>query len=528
MAQHHDTKQNLLQFIEIKSQTIIVLSSFIILFVTLLPFDFSYPDSFSWNDLKTIATTVSPPGDIAVNLVLFMPFGWGLATLFSTKRFNLTKTILLTLIVSFSFSTTIEILQIFLLLRRTTPTDVVNNSLSGVLGGVFFLLVRNRLKGCYFSFSKKLFLKIFLIVWLIYLISIGWALISLKDATKLSNWEPQFPLMIGNEQTGNRPWKGEMSYFYLSDRFLPQSIIEKFLTADNQPQLLQDYLLGYYSFEEPKLQYFDQLGNLPSLIWQEKNIKKITKSASSSIVLDENNWLQTEIPPKQLTKKVQNNSQFTIVTKIKSNDKKQQGAARIFSLSENIYQRNLSLEQLGSDLKLRLRTTLTGNNGRNPELILRNFFDDLAFHQIAIAYNAQQLKIYLDSVENIYTLKLNSEAAFFWSILYFMGSKTPIYMDKSKFYNFLYHNLLFMPFGFLLALILIMSPKKKMSFLLIFLLGTILPSLIIETILLLTDNATGNLSYKLLDIPTIAITSLIFRALMTLKFKKNISPRFKL
>ena len=138
MAQHHASQRNLLQLIETKSQTIIILSSFIILLVTLLPFDFTYPDNFSWNDVTTIIATGSSIGDIVVNLALFMPFGWGLTSLFTIKKFSLPKSILLTFIASFCFSSIVEFLQIFLLLRRTTPTDIVSNSLSGILEVAFF------------------------------------------------------------------------------------------------------------------------------------------------------------------------------------------------------------------------------------------------------------------------------------------------------------------------------------------------------------------------------------------------------
>lgn len=516
MAQYHGTKQNLLQFMETKSQTIIVLSCFIILIATLLPFDFTYPENFSWDDLRTILTTVSSPGDIFVNLVLFMPFGWGVSALFLTRKVSLLKNILLTLVISFCLSSIVEILQIFLLIRRTTPTDVLNNSLSGCLGGVLFLLVRNRLSKIYFNFDRRLFLNCFIVIWLIYLAIIGISLISLKDATKLDNWNIQFPLMIGNERTNNRPWQGEISYFYVSDRFLDEPMIEQLFTTKNQSKNLQTDLLGAYTFEENNLMYPDQLGNLPSLVWQEKAINLRQKSA---ITLDENNWLQTETIPEKLTQKIQDNSEFTILTKIKASKKIQEDGGRVFSLSQNIYQRNVSLEQSKNDLKLRLRTILTGENGSEPVLIWRNFFKDRKFHQIAIAYNGKQFKIYLDSIKNLYNLKFNSESALFWSVFYFLGSQTPLYIDKNSLYNFLYYDLLFIPFGFLLALILVFLPNKTRFYRLIFLLGIIVPSLFIESITVITDNGTWSWYDVIVGMITIAITSTVFEFLMIFKFK---------
>ena len=518
MAQHHDTKQNLLQFIETKSQTIIVLSSFFILFGTLAPFDFTYPDNFSWDDFKIIMTTVSPPGDILVNLALFMPFGLGLTALFTARGIRFKKSICLTFIFGFCFSSIIEFLQILSLLRMTTPTDIASNTFSGFLGGVFFLLIRNRAKTFYFKFNKRIFSRIFMVTWLIYLLVISISLISFQDATKLGNWNTQFPLMMGNERTGNRPWKGEMSYFYISDRVLSDEIIGQLFTTNSESQTLQDNLLGAYVFNKLKLKYVDRLGNLPNLIWQAKD-QEVTEK--SSITLDNNNWLETEILPEQATKKIQNNAQFTIITKIKNSQKKIPGESRIFSLSKNLYQRNLSFEQSEADLKLRLRTPVTGNNGKNPELIWRDFFDAPKFHQIAIAYNGKELKFYIDNIANIYNLKLNSEAALFWSILSFLGSKTPIYINKSSLYNFLYHDLLFIPFGLLLSLILIMLPKNRIFYLLILFSGIMIPSLLIESIVVITNNGTEIWGNVFVSILTIAITSLLFKNLITLEFKNK-------
>ena len=515
MAQRYDAKQNLLQLIETKSQTIIVLSMFIILFLTLLPFDFTYPDNFPWDDFKAIMTIgYSTLGDLVVNLALFMPFGLGLTALFTTKKISFTQSLFHTFILSFCFSSIVEILQIFLLLRMTSTTDIVSNSFSGLLGGVFFLLVRNKLKRIYCY--NRIFLKIFMITWLIYLITMSISLISLKDATDLSNWNSQFPLMIGNEQTGNRSWKGEISYLYVSDRFLSSTTIEKLLTTNNQDTTIQNYLLGAYIFDQAKLKYTDHLDNLPNLIWQGKTL---TKTEIKTATLDENKWLKTEVVPNQLNTKIKDNSQFTIISQIKTNQQEQPGPARIISLSQNLYQRNLTLGQLGKNLNLRLRTPLTGNNGRIPEMILRNFFVDMKPHQIAIAYNGEQLKIYVDSIENVYDLKLNSEAALFWSVFYVLGSRTPIYIGKGNLYNFLYHNFLFVPFGLLLASILILLPKNRIFYLLISFLGIILPPLLIESIVVITGNRIWSWDYLFLDILTIGITSLLFKTLITLELK---------
>ena len=523
MTQYHNIKQNLLQLLENKSNKIVLLSIVIILLVTLLPFDFTYTSNFSLDDLKTITTTGSSPGDILVNLALFIPFGFGLTALLTSKKNSLRQSILLTFIVSFCFSSLVETLQIFSVLRKTTPTDIYSNSLSGFLGGVIFLLVRNRLKRFYFYFNKRFFLEKFMIFWLIYLITIGISLISLKDATNLSNWNSQFPLMIGNEQTGNKPWEGEISYLYVSDSFLSSKTIEKFLTINNTVQTPQDYLLGAYIFEGSKFQYNDRLGNLPSLKWQAKTLKATDKLA---ITLDKNNWLKTEVISTQLNNKIKNNSQFTIITKIKSNKKKQRGLASIISLSQNMDQQNLSLGQLGTSLRLQLRTALKENNVRTPEIIVRDFFDDMQQHQIAITYNKNQLKFYVDSIENVYNVKLNSEAALFWSVLFVLGSKTPIYIDKSTFYNFLYHSFLFVPFGFLLALILILLPRNRIFYLLILFFGITIPPLLIESIIVITSNGTWSWNYLFLSIWTIAITSLVLKTLITLRVPASLRVRF--
>jgi VanZ family protein len=80
------------------------------------------------------------PGDIAVNLLLFVPFGFGLAGLMRNLGFSAITTVLLAFAVGFALSLTVETLQCFLPGRDPSFVDVATNSISSMAGAWCLLL----------------------------------------------------------------------------------------------------------------------------------------------------------------------------------------------------------------------------------------------------------------------------------------------------------------------------------------------------------------------------------------------------
>jgi len=75
---------------------------------------------------------------------------------------------------------------------------------------------------------------------------------------RFTNWNPSFYLVLGNEATGNRPWKGKILYFSIYNRALSEKEIQKNYRIgqvregllSNEKQPVSEGLVVRYSFEE--------------------------------------------------------------------------------------------------------------------------------------------------------------------------------------------------------------------------------------------------------------------------------------
>ncbi|WP_088240893.1 hypothetical protein [Calothrix rhizosoleniae] len=168
----------------------------------------------------------------------------------------------------------------------------------------------------------------------------------------------------------------------------------------------------------------------------------------------------------------------------------QTGPARIISISKDHDQRNLTLGQDGSDLVLRLRTPIMGNNGTNPQMVIPDVLNNNKSHHLIITYNGSILKFYIDSLSNGYTFNLNPGFALF-NCLAAISNPWDIYLNRSyqTIYNGLYYILTFIPLGIILALITSIVRPKVTYYILFIMPGFILlPPIMVEVVL---SNQTG-------------------------------------
>jgi hypothetical protein len=86
---------------------------------------------------------------------------------------------------------------------------------------------------------------------------------------------------------------------------------------------------------------------------------------------------------------------LSIVAHFETNSLKQEGPARILSFSLNSIKRNFTLGQENDKLMLRLRTTETGENGSNPEVILCKLEEGQQI-KVVITYQPDELAVYID------------------------------------------------------------------------------------------------------------------------------------
>jgi glycopeptide antibiotics resistance protein len=485
-----------------------------VLGATLFPFDFFWSTGFS---IQTIPAHFFHPtnlNDQIQNILLFIPFGFGLTGWIQRTRLGKIVVFILVLAASASFSFTVEVIQIFLPSRSSTISDVVTNTIGGCLGFVGFNLGRAKIPNYAATrivkirglFSIKTLVACFIgYATLTFLIAIA-----LQNATNLEHWNPAFPLLLGNEATGDRPWQGYISQVYVADKaFLEEDVASAF--SNQQPSsAIANSLVAYYQFTG-KGSYPDQTRHLPELSWQGQSPKTVQERG---IFLSSSHWLRTTTPATLMAQKIRRTSQFTLSATIATSEPAQTGPARIISFSGSPYERNFTLGQEGTDLVFRLRTPITGDNGITPEFIIPNIFADNRFHSVIVTYDGSTLRFYIDQLQNLYAFVFSPEVTifrYFLPELLHLSSWNINLNCSDEIYRIVYYSLNFIPLGFILAFI---TPKYRSNnfFSVVFYgVGIILPSLILEIILASGSGRQFRLDNVLLSLGINASTMLLVK-----------------
>jgi len=131
---------------------------------------------------------------------------------------------------------------------RTTETDLNGVKPHAELDGVFGFSEPQHIVVAYDFSEQRIFIN-------------GEMMLRQKiPGGRFTNWDPSYPLVLGNEATGNRPWNGKIFYVAIYDRALSEREIHKNYLAglawDELPSkldpLTSDGLVVRYLFEERK------------------------------------------------------------------------------------------------------------------------------------------------------------------------------------------------------------------------------------------------------------------------------------
>ena len=454
---------------------ILISSILLIFFLTLQPFNFAISGGLSFATVLDNFYYTTTLNDFLINLFLLTPFGFSFAWVCSIKKININALFFLTILASFSFSLTIELVQTFSPVRNSNTMDLIANTISGGFGLIIFRYCRNYIfQGIKFLLNPQK-LSLVLTAYLTFALILS---ATLPNATQLNNWD-NFPLALGNELNRKRPWQGQVYQFYLANRTLSQAELTTALTGtnpfnDNPNGLIAAYeIVGNYN-------YPDKAGNLKDLTWQNATPKF---AANEPVLLNKQNWLATTSPIKLISQRVKETSQFTIIATIATNKTEQVGPARIISHSQDNRLRNFSLSQYHSDLSFRFRTPITSKNGNKPELIVPNVFSDTQPHNIVVSYDGYQVLFYIDQLENNYTVPLIPGIGFY-ELANPFPSPWRIHLESDYFgiYNLFYYELIFIPLGILTALITIVFQNQIIKQILLISLVIFLPPLFLEAI----------------------------------------------
>ncbi|MBW4670386.1 MAG: VanZ family protein [Cyanomargarita calcarea GSE-NOS-MK-12-04C] len=474
-----------------KNFTLVIASVLVVLIATLSPFNFYFPDTFSLKLIITSFDNSSSFEDVVNNILLFMPLGFSSTAVLQRKKMRFLRNFLIVTFISTGLSSLVEILQIFLSSRTPTPDDIVNNTIGGIVGMI-----------CFYMWHSKSFIYILSLIEnsrlnnsikQITLLFIGYIFIAFlisilcQSTTNLTNWNLNYPLVLGNENTGDRPWYGYISKVQIADRAFSQSEVSHLLDSKTSLNTTKQSLIADYELTDNK-RYQDNTGQMPELLLQghSSNIRN-----EKGVALSSSHWLKTKTPATFLNKRIRQTSEFTIFTTVATADTNQTGPARIISVSRNGLSRNFTLGQQESNLDLRIRTSITGENGADIKLNAPDIFTDTNPHNIVITYSKAAIQVYIDKLNNSYLFNLLE------------------LIPKNK--KVFYYGLTFIPLGIFLGFLTLLAKKRLIFYRLLLFSGIVLPSLILEIVLVIYSGKSISIENLLMGILFIAGTMLMLR-----------------
>jgi hypothetical protein len=306
---------------------------------------------------------------------------------------------------AFAFSFSIEFLQQFLPSRDSSLVDVLSNTMGAVIGAQTYRAWGGSAKTHLAEFRRNA--SPALCVGLLVGCSIVGLLVSgvLQYGTRLGNWDPEFPLLIGNEGTGDRPWQGRVLRMELSDTAASEELVRDF--AAGSPHRLHGGSIAAINFAATAWSP-DAAANVPSFVWVGR--EQTATSTSTGVQVDREGWLQSRQAPREIARRIHASNEFTLRLVCASDNADQRGPARILSYSIDTEQRNFTLGQEGPDLVFRLRTPNTGPNGTHMPLVVPGVFSGPEVRDILVTYRGAMLRVAIASTSQVRNLEFSPGA----------------------------------------------------------------------------------------------------------------------
>jgi glycopeptide antibiotics resistance protein len=344
------------------------------------------------------------PGDLFddfLNVLLFVPFGFGLSEKLLERRISRTTTFFIVWIAGWALSYGIEFTQQYIPGRDSGWEDIFTNSSGAALGfllfvtiGVALLRFVTRAERAMESFITLGRLGVILLIYF----SCWFALSArLQTETRLADWRPDSRLLVGSDAVG-RPaaeggpgaqWNGQLSKLEIWDRALPQKVALS-LTGGAASHVAAPEPLAAYDFTSGP-PFADSMKALPDLSWE---VDVQGHGEPNRLVLDKGKSLMLTAPVPGLVSRLRRTDQFAvhIVGKPTQGDG---WDGQIVSISPAPTMTNLTLRQEGTSLGFWFRNPLSARYAQLawyiPGIFLAN-----RVRNILYSYDGSSLSLYMD------------------------------------------------------------------------------------------------------------------------------------
>ena len=205
-----------------------------------------------------------------------------------------------------------------------------------------------------------------------------------KVGGKLSSWDEDFRLHLGDEKTGGRSWLGELHLVAIYSRALSRKEVTRNFEAGSPsgvaPAELAEIepvgvgragtgdrvergLRALYTFEAGRGETVHDRSGVGTPLDLAIDRTAAVRWRERSLLVRSEVLISSLLPPRKIYRAIERSGALSIEAWIRSKSDQQKGPARIVSLSASASLRNVTLGQDGARLDARLRTTRTSENG---------------------------------------------------------------------------------------------------------------------------------------------------------------------
>jgi glycopeptide antibiotics resistance protein len=347
--------------------------------------------------------------DVFLNVLLFVPFGFGLAEKLRERGKSMVATLALAVAAGALLSYTVEFLQIYIPMRDSGWGDIITNSSGAAAGALLFEFPGAAILGWCKARARNLDSQLTLgpIGVLLLFYAGSWCIFArtLQKDARLRSWSPDSFLALG-DSASVRPgpaWKGRiMEVDFWSHAVRPELAreITSQVSGDNPAP---DSLVTYrFSGAGP---YQDDRRFLPSLSWTSESPPSARRDGAS---LDGNSWLISGGPVPTLVAAFQSTGQFAL--RLLCQPESDANGASIVSLSSPSGFTNLELRQYHSSLEFWFRDRFSLRRSR-MSWVVPDVFAAGQVRDLLLSFDGANLSLFVNGAESVRPYELGPGVA---------------------------------------------------------------------------------------------------------------------
>ena len=456
------------------SNRILILSLLGIVYLTIFPFriDFASPQSGTTSpfllgpSLKHVDSL-----DFFLNVLLFVPFGFGLSAQLRKRGVGKGRVRFLVFAAGAITSYIVELLQFYIPVRNAAWDDVVSNTLGAVCGFVLFNRFSEALLNPLGAWEERIeewfCLRRAVLVPAAYLGFFFLLSIPLQKETGLSSWDADVPLFVGSDGTAGHAWKGQIARLQVWNRALSEESARRLTAGEPLPGAETGLVADYEFSGAPPFE--DQQKSLPALLW----ISSSPPPDSHVLELNGSSWLGTKVSVTKLARDLQRTNQFTLRA-VCSSAVAAELEQYIVYISQVYGTPDLTLRRDGADLAFWFRNPLSLHRSFLTWRV-RDVFANGQPRDILVSSDGSNVSLYVDG-KKLRNYHLSPGAALAHKF-------TRILAFNLNGYLIVYDTLIFFPAGILLGLIARNQDSQAPLARFLLFLGLVLPPALYESIL---------------------------------------------